>query len=275
MTTFCEVVVRVTANEAGLAMFWSLGHFNDPAIDKILDREGGFTLEELLQEEDLLQECKAQNTKLLEYLAKPATLAKLVTYLTETPSESDSEHRRYRYPFVASEVLSCDVPALKAVLFASDGQMMIQLLSLLDQPAPLPPVLAGYCCKVLVARQKSAPETFAAFFDEVWKGNAQTPLALSNLLPKIVRQVGSDAILQMLIALCIGEPPPSDPSTPQTTAVDPVTSWLPHSELVPALLQQLSCGEDEACENAAKLLSALLSSVAEFPPALEIGRAHV
>ena len=47
-------------------MFWSLGHFTSPSIDTILDRESGFTLEELLEEDELLQECKAQNAKLTE-----------------------------------------------------------------------------------------------------------------------------------------------------------------------------------------------------------------
>ena len=47
-------------------MFWNLAHFSNAAIDAILDREAGFTLEDLLDEDDLLQECKAQNTKLTE-----------------------------------------------------------------------------------------------------------------------------------------------------------------------------------------------------------------
>ena len=46
-------------------MFWSLGHFSSPSIDTILDR-ADHTLEELLEEDELLQECKAQNTKLTE-----------------------------------------------------------------------------------------------------------------------------------------------------------------------------------------------------------------
>jgi hypothetical protein len=51
---------------ADTAMFWSLGHFSSPSIDTILDREDGFTLEDLLEEDELLQECKAQNAKLTE-----------------------------------------------------------------------------------------------------------------------------------------------------------------------------------------------------------------
>ena len=50
-------------------MFWSLGHFTSPSIDTILDREAGFTLEELLEEDELLQECKGQNVKLTELCA--------------------------------------------------------------------------------------------------------------------------------------------------------------------------------------------------------------
>ena len=50
-------------------MFWSLGHFTSPSIDTILDREAGFTLEELLEEDELLQECKGQNAKLTELCA--------------------------------------------------------------------------------------------------------------------------------------------------------------------------------------------------------------
>jgi len=47
-------------------MFWSMRYAATSSIDTILEREGGFTLEELLEEDELLQECKSQNTKLLE-----------------------------------------------------------------------------------------------------------------------------------------------------------------------------------------------------------------
>jgi hypothetical protein len=56
-------------------MFWSLGHFSSPSIDTILDREGGFTLEDLLEEDELLQECKAQNAKLTELCARQCCAA--------------------------------------------------------------------------------------------------------------------------------------------------------------------------------------------------------
>ena len=134
-------------------MFWSLGHFSSPTIDTILDREGGFTLEELLDEDELLQECKAQNAKLTEFLTQPATLSKLIGFMTEMPAASDTEARCYKYPYVASEILSCDMVAVRDAVFAAPA-LLTQLLSILELPAPLPPVLAGYACKVVTALQK-------------------------------------------------------------------------------------------------------------------------
>ena len=54
-------------------MFWSLGHFTSPSIDTILERES-FTLEDLLEEDELLQECKGQNAKLSDLCARTRRL---------------------------------------------------------------------------------------------------------------------------------------------------------------------------------------------------------
>ena len=46
-------------------MFWRIGFHNPSAIDSLLERQD-VSLEDLLDEDDLLQECKAQNSKLIE-----------------------------------------------------------------------------------------------------------------------------------------------------------------------------------------------------------------
>ena len=51
-------------------MFWSMRYATTSSIDTILEREGGFTLEELLEEDELLQECKAQNEELTKLCAR-------------------------------------------------------------------------------------------------------------------------------------------------------------------------------------------------------------
>ena len=46
-------------------MFWRFGFHNPSAIDTLLDRED-IELEDILEEEDLLQEAKSHNQKLVD-----------------------------------------------------------------------------------------------------------------------------------------------------------------------------------------------------------------
>jgi serine/threonine-protein phosphatase 6 regulatory subunit 3 len=46
-------------------MFWRFGFQPASAIDGLLEKEG-ITLDEVMEEEDLLQECKSHNIKLIE-----------------------------------------------------------------------------------------------------------------------------------------------------------------------------------------------------------------
>ena len=50
-------------------MFWSLSAFSSSSIDSLLTADGGCTLTDLLEEDELLQECKTQNSKLIELCA--------------------------------------------------------------------------------------------------------------------------------------------------------------------------------------------------------------
>ena len=62
-------------------MFWRFGGYaNVSTIDTILDKPD-FTLEELLDESDLIQELKQHNTKLIEYLREDKVLQKLLEYV--------------------------------------------------------------------------------------------------------------------------------------------------------------------------------------------------
>jgi hypothetical protein len=92
--------------------FWrTFGFHSISAVEQILDREH-FTLEELLEEEDLLQEAKAGNKKLVDYLGKSATAARLVDFLATEPGENADTKRRYKFPFVSCELIVADVPSL-------------------------------------------------------------------------------------------------------------------------------------------------------------------
>ncbi|KAJ9132267.1 Extragenic suppressor of kinetochore protein 1 [Pleurostoma richardsiae] len=79
-------------------MFWRFGGYaNISAIDTILDKPE-FTLEELLDESDLIQELKQHNAKLIDYLRDEKVLEKLLEYVVApklepiaSPEEDEDE----------------------------------------------------------------------------------------------------------------------------------------------------------------------------------------
>lgn len=69
-------------------MFWRFGGYaNISTIDTILDKPD-FTLEELLNESDLIQELKQHNTKLIEYLREDKVLESLLEYVVAPKLET-------------------------------------------------------------------------------------------------------------------------------------------------------------------------------------------
>lgn len=60
---------------------YRFGFHNGSAIDSLLDKED-VALEAILDEDDLLQECKAQNTRLIDYFERVDVLHRLLGYVT-------------------------------------------------------------------------------------------------------------------------------------------------------------------------------------------------
>lgn len=91
-------------------MFWRFGGYaNISTLDSILDKPD-VTTEELLEESDLIQELKQQNSKLVEFLRDEPVLKKLLKYVVtdklpeDTPSKSAGsspkpEEKEERYSF--------------------------------------------------------------------------------------------------------------------------------------------------------------------------------
>jgi len=247
-------------------MFWSLHGGATSALDTLLAGESGFTLEQLLEEEDLLQECKSQNTKLLDFLVDPENMMKLIGFVIDMPSESDSEMRRFKFPYVASEVLCCDFQSIRDVMFTPGRQLVHRLFSILQQEPPLAPVSIGYMSKVVVALFKGEDKEFCAFFNVMWThADGGAPMALPTLLKRLMLHLGSDAVLQMLTVLCVGEPSVCEPVMAQIVQ-PPAESWLPHRMLVPALFEVLASADPEAAQNASVLLTMVLEASPELPP---------
>lgn len=166
-------------------MFWRFGGYaNISTIDTILDKEN-VTLEELLDESDLIQELKQHNSKLIEYLREDKILARLLEYVvapkpkvaaSEDPGaeskntsnspnpkgknrsfslsrqsleddDEEKEKKRTRYAYVAAEVLSSDNWSICEALMQNQS-LLRKFWEFLKLPAPLNPLQASYFTKV-------------------------------------------------------------------------------------------------------------------------------
>lgn len=96
-------------------------------------------------------------------------LAELVSYITEEPSEDLDEKVRFKYPNIACELLTCDVPMLNESL-SQDNELLEKLYSFLEKDPPLNPLLASFLSRtlgVLIVKkldQVSSHYVFIRFF---------------------------------------------------------------------------------------------------------------
>ena len=89
-------------------------------IEKKLD-DPNSTLEDLLVEEELIQELKNQNQKLLKFLSKDK-IKSLINYIIKEPKEDD-QLKGHKFPFVASELLNCDIDNISDLFLMTNPEL--------------------------------------------------------------------------------------------------------------------------------------------------------
>lgn len=89
------------------------------------------TVEDVLDDPDLLQECKSNNGKLISYLQQIHVLQRLLDHVVgaaeteDIPANEPEEKIGFKYPFVASEVLSSEIPEVSLVLFQHANDLLV------------------------------------------------------------------------------------------------------------------------------------------------------
>ena len=83
------------ASTTATTMFWKFDLHTTSHIDQLLDRED-VTLRELMEEDDVLQECKAQNRRLLLFLSQDHCMQELVRLITTEPPTDLEERSRFK-----------------------------------------------------------------------------------------------------------------------------------------------------------------------------------
>ncbi|WZY89915.1 hypothetical protein YC2023_046650 [Brassica napus] len=222
-------------------MFWKLASLSASSpVDSILDKES-YTLEELLDEEEIIQECKALNSRLIHFLRDKAQVEQLLRYVVEEPVEEDDadSKRAFKYPFVSCEIFTCEIEVILKTL-VEDDKLMDLLFSFLEPSRPHSALLAGYFGKVVICLMIRKT---AALMNYI-KGH-------QNVFSQLVDLIGITSIMEVLVRL-VGADDHVYPNFPD------VMQYLADSDLLEMIVDKLSqSSPPEVQANAAETLCAI------------------
>ncbi|KAG0215369.1 hypothetical protein BGX28_000109 [Mortierella sp. GBA30] len=229
-------------------MYWRFGHQNASVIDHLLE-SGNVSLEELLEQDDLIQECKAQNPRLIEYLREPAVLQQLLGYII---SDDLEDRARFKYPFIACEVIACEVWGIFESAL-SNIDMLVKFWEFLDRPPPLNPVQASYFAKVIgVFLMKKTGEML------------QFIKSQPDVVSKLLLHISTSSVMDLLLKIISMEESPEGRGTVQ---------WLSEQGLMPWLVNRLDPNNDAEIHSVASqvLLDIIAISQSSHPEQPSIG----
>ncbi|XP_040288329.1 serine/threonine-protein phosphatase 6 regulatory subunit 1 isoform X3 [Bufo bufo] len=205
-------------------MFWKFDLHTSSHVDTLLEREN-ITLFELLDEEDVLQECKVVNRKLVEFLVQPQHMEELVTCITLEPPGDVDEKLRYKYPSVSCEILTADVTQINDAL-GEDESLLKRLYSFLQNEDDLNPLLASFFSKVMGILINRKTEQIIAFLRKK-----------DDFVNLLLRHIGTSAIMDLLLRLltCVEQP----------QLRQDVFNWLNEEKIVQRLIEMIHPSKDD------------------------------
>ncbi|XP_036962460.1 serine/threonine-protein phosphatase 6 regulatory subunit 2 isoform X2 [Acanthopagrus latus] len=205
-------------------MFWKFDLHTSSHLEALLDKED-VTLIELMDEEDVLQECKAQNRRLLLFLCQDQCMQELVRMITTEPPAGVEEIKRFKYPNIACELLTCDVGVINDKL-GNEEPLLETLYSFLEQPSPLNPLLASFFSKTIGNLITRKTEQVLSFLRRK-----------EGFLSLVLKHIDTSAMMDVLLRLisCV-EPPPLRLET---------LTWLNEEKLAQRLVELIHPERDE------------------------------
>ncbi|EJD53175.1 SAPS-domain-containing protein [Auricularia subglabra TFB-10046 SS5] len=202
-------------------MFWRFGFHNVSSIDSLLDRED-VALESILDDDELLSECKNQNTRLIEFFQRIDILQRLLRYVS---GEIEGEDRgRFKYPFVATEVLCSEIWSIVETCIREADQLLAPFWeSVLDHsPDDMKTrtVMASHFAKINAVFLSKKPAEMLAFIQ-----------SQPNVIERLLNHIETPAFVDLLVRLIQLDDVPSGSG---------VLEWLSSQGLIPRLVGMLS-----------------------------------
>ncbi|CAG2188926.1 Serine/threonine-protein phosphatase 6 regulatory subunit 2,Serine/threonine-protein phosphatase 6 regulatory subunit 3-B,Serine/threonine-protein phosphatase 6 regulatory subunit 3,Serine/threonine-protein phosphatase 6 regulatory subunit 3-A [Mytilus edulis] len=108
-------------------MFWKFNLITTSKIDTLLGKED-VTLQELMDENDILQECKAQNKKLIDFIITPENMDCMVKMITVEPEDEEDEKCKYRGEKPLNPLLASFFSKVMGLLITRKSEMIFEFL---------------------------------------------------------------------------------------------------------------------------------------------------
>ncbi|UZJ52099.1 hypothetical protein CBS101457_001419 [Exobasidium rhododendri] len=275
-------------------MFWRFGFSSTSSLDTLLDKPN-VTLEEILDEDELLQECKTQNSKLVNYLQQPRVLKRLFEHVVGTaevggPGGREWEEKvRFKYPYICSEILSCDIWSIIDKALTSSDELLIPFWNAIltshptSNQTPLPhhlhplfsspptepssPKLNREDKKRVTSASDNGPgksvlagywaKVNGVFLDKKPKEMLEFIRSQPRILERFVANLEIPAVVDLLYRIIQCEE-----SVPKADVVD----WLSSQDLIPSVVDLLSPDHSADLHNTvSELLKAIIALSAPSP----------
>ncbi|KAE9591584.1 putative SIT4 phosphatase-associated protein family [Lupinus albus] len=226
-------------------MFWRMAGLSSISpVETILDREN-FTLDELLDDDEIIQECKALNSRLINFLSGRSQVEQLIQYIVEEAPEDSEKKRTFKFPFIACEVFTCEVDIILKTLI-EDEELMNLLFSFLDPTHSHRNLLAGYFSKVVICLLLRKTVPFMQYVQ-----------AHQEIMRKLVELIGITSIMEVLMRLIAPD------EHMYINHVDAM-QWIEETDVLEMIVDKFSSSDSpEVHANAAETLCA----ITRFAPA--------
>ncbi|WOG89627.1 hypothetical protein DCAR_0208865 [Daucus carota subsp. sativus] len=220
-------------------MFWRLtGLSTASPVDAILDKEN-FTLDELLDEDEIIQEYRAINSRLVNFLRERTQIEQLIRYIIEEAPEDAEKRRTFKFPFISCEIFTCEVDIILKALVTDEGLMDL-LFSFLEPEHSHSSLLAGYFSKVVVCLLLRKTVSFMNYIR-----------AHQDIIKKLVDLIGITSIMEVLVRL-IGA------DEHLSTNYMESMQWLEAADVLEMVVEKFSSSDcPEVHANAAETLCAI------------------
>ncbi|XP_057971323.1 uncharacterized protein LOC131160044 [Malania oleifera] len=220
-------------------MFWRMtGLSTASPVETILDKES-FTLEELLDEDEIIQECKALNGRLINFLREKTQVEQLIRYIVEEAPNDAEKRRTFKFPFIACEIFTCEVDIILRTL-VEEEELMNLLFSFLELEHSHSTLLAGYFSKVVICLLLRKTVPLMHYIQ-----------SHQQIFPRLVDLIGITSIMEVLIRLIGAD---EHMYTNYTEAMQ----WLEDTNVLEMVVDKFSSSDSpEVHANAAETLCAI------------------